>query len=195
MGRKKNGRLLVVDVESTCWDGRPPDGQQSEIVQVGLSVLDVKLLRPIHDASILVRPSRSSVSEFCAQLTGISREDVESRGQPFAKACEMLLEQGSMDYPWASYGDYDREMFQRCCAASNVGYPFGKRHINVKTLLAMSLGWNDELGMDQALSRIGLPLEGKHHDAGDDAKNIAAIIRQILEATRAGLWWLDRVPS
>ena len=31
----------VVDVEATCWDGSPPPGQVSEIIEIGLTVVDL----------------------------------------------------------------------------------------------------------------------------------------------------------
>ena len=32
--------LNVVDVEATCWLGEPPQGQSSEIIEIGLTVID-----------------------------------------------------------------------------------------------------------------------------------------------------------
>ncbi|MFE2626194.1 DNA polymerase III, partial [Streptomyces caelestis] len=33
--------LNVVDVEATCWEGQPPPGQVSEIIEIGLTVVDL----------------------------------------------------------------------------------------------------------------------------------------------------------
>ena len=41
---RKLDRILVVDVEATCWEGDPPPGQISEILEIGLCVLDVATL-------------------------------------------------------------------------------------------------------------------------------------------------------
>ena len=38
---KRTNKVNVIDVESTCWDGDPPQGQVSEIIQVGISVIHV----------------------------------------------------------------------------------------------------------------------------------------------------------
>jgi len=32
--------LNVVDVEATCWQDNPPSGQRSEIIEIGLTVVD-----------------------------------------------------------------------------------------------------------------------------------------------------------
>lgn len=39
--RGSGGLLNVVDVEATCWDGTPPVGAVSEIIEIGLTVVDL----------------------------------------------------------------------------------------------------------------------------------------------------------
>ena len=34
-------RILVIDVEATCWEGDPPPDQEREIIEIGLCILDV----------------------------------------------------------------------------------------------------------------------------------------------------------
>ena len=41
MAKKKLDCILVVDLEATCWVGGPPEGQESEIIEIGLCVLHV----------------------------------------------------------------------------------------------------------------------------------------------------------
>lgn len=66
---KDLAQLLVVDVEATCWQGpRPPD-QESEIIEIGLCLVDVATLARVERRSILVRPERSVVTPFCTELT------------------------------------------------------------------------------------------------------------------------------
>jgi inhibitor of KinA sporulation pathway (predicted exonuclease) len=36
--------ILVVDVESTCWEGSPPPDESSEIIEIGLCTADLKTL-------------------------------------------------------------------------------------------------------------------------------------------------------
>lgn len=33
--------LNVMDVEATCWDGQPPPGSVNEIIEIGLTVVDL----------------------------------------------------------------------------------------------------------------------------------------------------------
>lgn len=87
---------------------------------------------------------------------------------------------------WASYGDYDRIALQRQCEQRGVSYPFGRTHLNVKNLLAISLNLPNEVGLDRAVEMCGFKLEGTHHRGDDDAWNIAAVLAALLERTRMG---------
>lgn len=177
-------QVLVVDVESTCWEGKPPAGQTSDIIEVGLCVLDLGNLERVEKRGILVKPARSRVSPFCTELTTITAADLDE-AEGLADACRVLrTEHQSNRRLWASYGDYDRRQFERCCREQGIGYPFGPTHLNVKTLFALSRGLRHEVGMARALEMLGLPLEGTHHRGVDDAWNIARILAGLLGRMR-----------
>jgi inhibitor of KinA sporulation pathway (predicted exonuclease) len=174
---RKLDQILVVDIESTCWEGAPPKGQEAEIIEIGICTVDVQLLERLEKRSILVKPERSRVSPFCTELTTLTQKQLDKGGIPFAEACQILRkEYDSRDRAWASFGDYDRRQFERQCQSWDVTYPFGPGHINVKTLFALTHRLKREAGMAKALRLMSLPLEGTHHRAVDDAWNIAAIL-------------------
>jgi inhibitor of KinA sporulation pathway (predicted exonuclease) len=177
-------RIIVVDIEATCWDSTPPAGQESEIIEIGICQLDVSTCLRSGKESILVRPENSTVSEFCTRLTTLTQAQVDI-GIPFEDACVHLRrEHGARERAWASYGDYDRVMFQRQCDARGISYPFNRTHLNVKNLLAVCLNLPREIGLDSALDLLGLPLEGTHHRGHDDAWNIAAILAILMQRMR-----------
>ena len=177
---KKLEQILVIDIESTCWQGNPPSGQESEIIEIGICTLDIASGERGEKRSILVKPERSKVSDFCTQLTTLTQEQVD-KGVDFANACSILRNKyASKDKVWASYGDYDRRQFEKQCQARKVSYPFGTSHINVKTLFAVIHAFPEEIGMAEALELLGIPLEGIHHRGIDDAWNIAAILSELL---------------
>src|SRR3954449_6753697 len=156
-------KILVIDLESTCWEGPPPAGQVSEIIEIGLVVVDVATLTRGEKRSILVKPVKSEVSEFCTRLTTLTADHLKDAGT-LADAAKILKKEfASQDRLWASWGDYDRRQFERVCRESDVAYPFGISHLNVKTLFAVTHGLDHEIGMDAACQRLGLPLEGTHH--------------------------------
>ncbi len=173
-----NARLLlnVVDVEATCWPVAPPDGQRSEIIEIGLTVVDLTAAERLEKHRILVRPQHSAISEFCTELTGLTQSEVDS-GVDFAAACRILTtEHDAGKRAWTSWGDYDRKQFGRQSDAGDGDYPFGQRHLNAKAVFATAHGLRRPVGMAQALRRVGLPLEGRHHRGDDDAWNIAALV-------------------
>jgi len=178
-------RVLVIDVEATCWPrGEEPPGFESEIIEVGVAEVDVASATLASNESILVCPERSMVGPFCTELTTLTSQQVAA-GVSFEEACRTLRKRyASEDRPWASYGDYDRAQFDRQCAAAGVRYPFGRTHLNVKSLFALVHRLPREVGMADALRRLGLPLEGTHHRGGDDARNIAKILCALLSAAR-----------
>jgi inhibitor of KinA sporulation pathway (predicted exonuclease) len=177
-------RILVIDVESTCWQGDPPKGQDHEIIEIGLCVLDVATGQRLENPSILVRPEHSKVSSYCTQLTTLTQQDVDG-GMPFPEACHRLQQRyHSRQRLWASYGDYDRRQFQRECSAHGIDYPFGDGHLNVKSLVAVVNNLRHETPLDEAMAMYGFPLEGTHHRGADDAWNIARILADILLRAR-----------
>ncbi|MFD7962644.1 exonuclease domain-containing protein [Streptomyces zaomyceticus] len=179
------GLINVVDVEATCWDGERPPGAVSEIIEIGLTVVDPAAGERVSRHRILVRPARSRVSAFCTELTGLTQEEVDT-GLDFAAACRLLAttyEAGTR--PWASWGDYDRNQFTHQCRVTGTRYPFGRHHTNAKAVFTEAYGLRRRPGMARALECAGLPLEGRHHRGEDDAWNIAALVLRLAER---GAW-------
>ncbi len=178
-------QILVIDVESTCWEGPPPRGQISEIIEIGLCMLDAVTLERIEKREILVRPQQSEVSDFCTKLTTLTAEQV-SKGIPLHEAIDILARKYvAQDRLFASWGDYDRGQFQRNCDHYKIKYPFGPTHLNIKNLFSITLGISKEMGIDGAMKRVGLEMEGTHHRGVDDAWNIAALLAWLLRRGRA----------
>jgi len=57
--------------------------QISEIIQVGLVILNTEVLRELGRSSYLIKPRYSKISEFCTKLTGITSEDIKSTNYDF----------------------------------------------------------------------------------------------------------------
>ncbi|MDX3637913.1 3'-5' exonuclease [Streptomyces sp. MB09-02B] len=187
--RPDSALLNVIDVEATCWDGQPPPGSVHEIIEIGLTVVDVSARRRVSRQRVLVRPVRSTVSAFCTELTGLTQAEVD-HGVTFAEACRILVDEYEAgERPWASWGEYDRRQFARQSQADGVAYPFGypteRTHTNAKAVFAAAYGLRKKPGMSHALRIAGLPLEGRHHRGEDDAWSIAALV---LDLVGRGAW-------
>lgn len=173
-------KIIIIDVEATCWEGAPPAGMESDIIEIGICLLDIQTGEITDNRGILVNPERSIISPFCTELTTITPEMVAQDGISFKEACSILRKEYlSQKRVWASFGAYDLKQFQRQCAATGVGFPFGPSHINVKTLFALKNKLGHEEGMAGALKMLYIPLKGTHHRGVDDAYNIAKILHRI----------------
>ncbi len=173
--------MLIIDLEATCWKGNQPPGEVSDIIEIGLCVFDLADSTLSDNYGIIVRPTRSRVSEFCTELTGMTQSIAES-GAEFSLACEMLQARfNSSQIPWASWGEYDRRMFKSQCEELEVPYPLGEVHTNLKKEFARHYGIKKLVGMSRALRQLGMNLEGKHHSGKDDARNIARILERMME--------------
>lgn len=152
----------------------------SEIIEIGLTIVDIGRMERVSKHRVLVRPEQSEVSPFCTSLTGIVQQDLHN-GVTFAHACKTLrAEWGTDVVPWASWGDYDRNQFIRQCRQMGVEYPFGSEHTNAKRKFADSHSLRRPVGMARALDIAGLMLEGRHHRGDDDSWNIAALVLHLI---------------
>lgn len=177
---KSLDKIIVVDVEATCWEKQPIPYQPNEIIEIGVSVLDIKKMEVIDNRGILVKPEHSEISQFCTQLTTITPEMIEHGGISFKDACSMLDDMNVHKWTWASYGDYDRIQFEKDCKLKNVINPFGRTHINIKNLFALRHQLPREVGMSQALEILKFPLKGTHHRGIWDSLNCSAILMSLL---------------
>lgn len=179
---KTTDKIIVIDLEATCWDGAIPKGQVNEIIEIGICVLDTKTGKISQNQGILIQPEYSTVSPFCTELTTITQKMLDEDGVTFEEAIDMLREEyDAHQYTWASYGAYDLNMLQKQCRFRNEDYPLSHDHINVKELFAEVKGIHKKPGMNGALGMLNIPLEGTHHRGVDDAKNIAKILYWCLQ--------------
>ncbi len=180
---KQPDKILIIDLESTCWDTSIPSTMESEIIEIGVCLLDVKSGEILNNQGILVQPRNSEVSSFCTQLTSITSEMLNKDGVSFETACDKFkIDYNAPHLVWASYGAYDLKMFNEQCKKFGIDYPLSNKHINVKTKFTEIQHLKKGVGMARALQMLNIPLEGTHHRGIDDAKNIAKILNRILKA-------------
>jgi len=122
------------------------------------------------------------LSDYCKKLTGIRQFDVTSlvSSLPFPKVIEVLekwvkekSDKELKELIFCSWGYYDKKMFEIECKRHNIEYPFGN-HISLKHEFAKRNKQKPK-GMTKVLEMLGIKLEGEHHRALDDARNISKI--------------------
>lgn len=173
-------KILVVDLEATCWENRTEyQRQHSEIIEIGICVLDTNTGEINKSKGILVKPFKSEVSIYCSQLTTLTQEMLDKDGVTLGEAIIILRDEyKSQELTWASYGDFDKKMLKNQTQKWNIPFPMSENHINVKKEFGKING--KAIGMARALEVLNIPLEGTHHRGVDDAKNIAKIVWRIL---------------
>ena len=185
-------RVLVVDVEATCWETREEQGDRpNDIIEIG--ICEIHRTGGVQNiSSYIVKPQFTTVSPFCTQLTGWKQEDVEGAADLGATLKQIGIDYNlSRDLVWFSYGEYDRAKLSSDVAQKGGAWelynirwmdnPFAQmRHFNIKTLLALKEGLSKEIGMERALAHYGMTLDGRHHNGADDAANIAKLVMKVL---------------
>jgi len=161
--------MIVFDLEATCWEtGQTVDRQ--EIIEIGA----VRLGTP-DEFGRFVRPvGEPTLSAFCTQLTGITQADVDP-ARTFPEVFpEFLAWIG--DGALASWGAYDIKQLRADCRRHAIPFPerLADGHVNLKTVFA-DRHHCKPCGMAKALRMLRIPLDGTHHRAIDDARNIAKI--------------------
>lgn len=182
-------RIMIVDLEATCWEKeanaskgeQKNEGEVQEIIEIGITEVDPINRLILRNEGILVRPQKSSISEFCTKLTTITPEMVKDAMTYQEAVAYIKKTYQPQDLMWASYGDYDRNQFRKNDELYGVKNPFSQTHQNVKNLFAIKYGLKWEIGMEKALAHLGWPLEGVHHRGKDDSLNIAKIFLEIIK--------------
>jgi inhibitor of KinA sporulation pathway (predicted exonuclease) len=173
--------LLVVDLEATCWLGHPPEGQLSEIIEIGISAVDLFTAEIISTHTALVIPTHSEISAFCTELTHITPELIAEQGMSFEDACEWLIEDYHSDRRlWGSWGAWDMKTFKAQCEARGVPYPFSAHHVNLRSAFTKQSKRHPGGGLIKVLEGVELGFEGTPHRGIDDAYNTARLMRWLL---------------
>jgi inhibitor of KinA sporulation pathway (predicted exonuclease) len=173
--------LLVVDLEATCDDrNRNPclvPKQEMETIEIGAVLVDTTTLEPVSELGIFVKPVRHpTLTPFCTELTSITQADVDAAvlfPEAAARVERFLAGRRAL---FCSWGAYDANQLAQDAAYHRVQLPFTKHHVNLKKRFSEQLGEPKRFGMDGALHRVGLTLEGTHHRGIDDARNIARLL-------------------
>lgn len=192
--------LLCVDLEATC-DDYPADltdeqmsehklavhRDDMETIEVGAVVLDLHQdCKIVSEYTSFVRPVLNPVlTDFCKRLTTIDQLDVDSAGtynEVRRKVDDYLAPFKDEGLMWCSWGDYDAKqlamdaMRNRCePMLAELSHTNAKKwHWKILACRAMALR--------PAVEDWGLEWSGQYHRGIDDARNLSALVGEILRA-------------
>ena len=178
----------IIDFEATCEkDGTMYNPiQNQEIIEFPMILMneDGKVIEEYHN---YVKPIFNPVlTEFCTNLTGITQDKVEF-ASPFEivwKKVSIILSAYNVEYniiPIA-HGDWDfKIMLPKQLALISQKLPsMFKQWCNIKKIYEKHTRQKCK-SIPKALEQIGMKFEGRLHSGIDDTRNIARIVKYLIE--------------
>ena len=190
--------VVIFDIECSCEDKKLNQNYPMETIEIG--AVKIKDGKVIEEFQTFVKPTKvTELTSFCTQLTGITFEDLKD-APSFEEAILAFYKFFDDSYIY-SCGDFDKKFlsneliekdpkfegvskernFNKILRGSIVGL-----HRNLKPHFANITG-RKPCGMSKMLSILGLPLEGNHHRALDDTRNLAKIYLALEELRESNL--------
>lgn len=192
--------FCVLDFEGTCWrDVRSP---QQEIIEFPSVLMrmdwNTQFIEPIGEFHQYVKPVlHPELSEFCTELTGITQEQVDvaltlpevlQAHEEWLVSCfETHPEDDPKSLIFVTCGNWDLktmlplEYSNKSDVLPSLNASFYHHFLNIKFVFEACLPGKSAKGMTQMLAQLHLPLLGRHHSGIDDTRNIASILRELLQ--------------
>lgn len=173
--------LVLIDLESTCDEPKPPNFQ-SEIIEIGAVKFDLKKKEIVDRYQTFIRPKINPIlTDFCRNLTTITQEQVDSAHYFDTEYNRFIKWYGNPDKNmFCSWGYYDKGMVETSCKAWKIEPRIGPDHWNVKKFYQEITGQRG-VGLGLAVKQCGLDFKGVAHRGIDDAENIARVLQVILK--------------
>ncbi|XP_063221385.1 ERI1 exoribonuclease 2-like isoform X2 [Bacillus rossius redtenbacheri] len=201
--------LIVVDFESTCWEGNRSGWRRPEIIEFPAVLLNLSSGDVEDEFQQYVSPSENQkLSEFCKTLTGITQQQVDD-GVPLATCLVLfnrwilqLSEQkklvihkqvndvnGEKSCTFVTWSDWD---FSSClhneCRRKQISKPeIFNKWIDLRAIYREFYKRSPK-GLRGALHEVGLAFEGREHSGLHDARNTAHLAwRMACDGAKLGI--------
>ena len=175
-------RLLVVDLEATCWQDitREEQSKINEIIQIGIVEVDLINRCLLREACYFVKPTVNTIlTPYCTELTGITQQDVDS-AQLLMKVSKTIRTKFNPNrVVWGAWGD-DNILMQKESKLKNAVMPFSSNYYDLQELFALKKGASKRTKVSTAMAEYGLEFEGNAHNALVDARNTARLLLKLL---------------
>jgi len=184
--------LLCVDLEATC-DEEDPAGvraravprDEMETIEVGAVLLDLEQGGvKVAEFNSFVRPAlHPTLTDFCTRLTTITQQQVDAAPSypEMANKLADFLSPYHDQWTWCSWGNFDCSQLQADAKRNGIPPALSPElHLNLK-VWAAQFDTGKHKGLKRALQMAGLDWEGTHHRGIDDARNLAALAKALLD--------------
>lgn len=180
--------FVLFDLEYTAWEGAQErkwsgPNEHREIIQIGAIRVSAADLSETDSFLEYVKPEKNpKLSDFIIELTGITQNDIDTRGISFADSLKKL-EQFVGSTPAFCWGK-DVDVIQENCVLQNMPFTLSRdAWINLRPLLAQQFL---NAGVDIAAYTSGTLITAfsdsptrAAHDALNDMRNLLDAIRRI----------------
>jgi len=172
-------RIVVVDVEATCWK-KGVFSRKKETIEIGaVLLLFDRAESRWPEFQTFVRPRRlPRLSSFCRELTGITQENVDT-APAFPEALRLFLEWSQplervVLATWSRYDMWQLDLDLAAHGLPKLTVPF----LDVKKLAARIVGTKsfEKTARELAPDTVGMP----SHRAVADAHRTARILNRLL---------------
>lgn len=176
--------IVVYDLEYTTWEGARErrwsgPGEHREVVQIGAVRLDDGA-----ELSLLVKPRLNpTLSAYFVSLTGVTQDQVDDHGLPFAEALDRLAGFAAEARLAANGGD--EGVLRENCALAGRDFPFEGRCHDLAPLLMKAIGAQEHIYSCEMAATFGLNADQRAHDALGDARQVAQVLLHLFETGRA----------
>lgn len=180
----KSNILNVLDLELSCYpDDKFPAGEQKEIIEFGITTVDLSKLTILQSFSLPIIPTMSSISPYCTELTGWTEAKLKRQGMPFSEALRRIEKKyGGKNRTVVTDSDKELDAVRAQCQLMGLPCPFGSGYFNVSTFIAVLTGELRNLSLPEKLALFQLEFDGSLHSGKDDSRNIARLLIEM--ATR-----------
>ena len=186
--------ICVLDFEANCTDDTKKVGMDNEVIEFPsvLWKLENGKLTNLSEFQLFCKPKNTPIlTDFCKKLTGITQDQVDA-GTSFPKALknhELWLRSNISDFDTnvqnsnviiVTCGDWDLNVMAPKEYKNHKIDPHSvyTKYVNIKDEFTKFYNISNS-GMADMLTRLKIPLEGKHHSGIDDCRNISKILIQM----------------
>lgn len=186
--------MLCVDLEATCDELMEYETPRSlvvrpdemETIEIGLAVVDLRTLETVEMFQRYVRPVlHPTLTTFCTSLTSIKQADVDA-AQSFS---EVAVEVNALlqKYPsalWGSWGHYDADQMAADALRTDCTLILpGIEYLDLERRYCEIFAC-PSIALRPAVEALGLAWSGRYHRGIDDARNLADMVKLLLEKAR-----------
>lgn len=150
-------KVLIIDFELTCSEDNSITKENAEIIQIGLVEVMISDMSIRRTFMKYVKPENTNISEFCTNLTGITKKQVKNQGLPLEHLINILNNKYGMKNTLVIGWGRD-DLFMNF-----------DQYLNLSLLYSIQNGISDKVPLKTALEREGIQFEGSQHDALVDA--------------------------